>query len=35
VVRVLEHLQRHYGETRYRRSPRLSRAHFARQTLHD
>jgi len=35
VVRVLEHLQRHYGETRYRRSPRLSRAHFARQTLHE
>lgn len=35
VVQVLEHLQRHYGETRYRRSPRLSRAHFAKQTLHE
>jgi len=35
VVQVLDHLHRHYGETRYRRSPRLARAHFAKQTLHE
>jgi len=35
VVQVLEHLHRHYGETRYRRSPRLLRAHFAKERLHD
>lgn len=29
VVQVLEHLQRHYGEVRYRRSPALTRAHLA------
>jgi 3-hydroxybutyryl-CoA dehydrogenase len=34
VLRVLEHLQQHYGDARYRRSPRLRRAHFARQSLH-
>jgi 3-hydroxybutyryl-CoA dehydrogenase len=34
VVKVLEHLHAHYGETRYRRSPRLLRAHFARESLH-
>ncbi len=34
VVQVLEHLHRHYGETRYRRSPRLMRAHFAQESLH-
>jgi 3-hydroxybutyryl-CoA dehydrogenase len=34
VVEVLEHLHAHYGETRYRRSPRLLRAHFARESLH-
>jgi 3-hydroxybutyryl-CoA dehydrogenase len=34
VVRVLEHLHAHYGEGRYRRSPRLLRAHFAQETLH-
>jgi 3-hydroxybutyryl-CoA dehydrogenase len=35
VVQVLEHLHRHYGDPRYRRSPRLSRVHFAQQTLHE
>jgi 3-hydroxybutyryl-CoA dehydrogenase len=34
VVTVLQHLQAHYGETRYRRSPRLARAHFGRERLH-
>jgi 3-hydroxybutyryl-CoA dehydrogenase len=34
VVRVLEHLHAHYGEARYRRSPRLLRAHHARERLH-
>jgi 3-hydroxybutyryl-CoA dehydrogenase len=34
VVKVLEHLHAHYGEARYRRSPRLLRAHFARESLH-
>jgi 3-hydroxybutyryl-CoA dehydrogenase len=34
VVKVLEHLHAHYGETRYRRSPRLLRAHFAGENLH-
>lgn len=34
VVKVLEHLHQHYGEARYRRSPRLLRAHFARERLH-
>ena len=33
VVRVLEHLHRHYGDARYRRSPRLLRAHFAKERL--
>jgi 3-hydroxybutyryl-CoA dehydrogenase len=28
VWTVLDNLQRHYGDDRYRRSPRLSRAHF-------
>lgn len=34
VVQVLEHLHAHYGEARYRRSPRLLRAHFAKEPLH-
>jgi 3-hydroxybutyryl-CoA dehydrogenase len=34
VVRVLEHLHAHYGEARYRRSPRLLRAHFTGEPLH-
>jgi 3-hydroxybutyryl-CoA dehydrogenase len=34
VVQVLQHLQQHYGDVRYRRSPRLTRAHFAKQSLH-
>jgi 3-hydroxybutyryl-CoA dehydrogenase len=34
VVQVLEHLQAHYGDSRYRRSPRLLRAMAARQRLH-
>jgi 3-hydroxybutyryl-CoA dehydrogenase len=34
VLEVLEHLQEHYGDPRYRRSPRLKRAHYARQSLH-
>jgi len=34
VVEVLTSLQAHYGDTRYRRAPQLSRAHFARKSLH-
>jgi 3-hydroxybutyryl-CoA dehydrogenase len=34
IVQVLTHLQAHYGDTRYRRSPALSRLHFARGTFH-
>lgn len=34
VVQVLEHLQAHYGDNRYRRSPRLLRAMAAGQRLH-
>jgi 3-hydroxybutyryl-CoA dehydrogenase len=34
VLQVLANLQVHYGDPRYRRSPRLLRAHFARQSLH-
>ena len=34
VVQVLEHLHAHYGDNRYRRSPRLLRAHFEKGTLH-
>ncbi|HEX7435860.1 MAG TPA: 3-hydroxyacyl-CoA dehydrogenase family protein, partial [Caldimonas sp.] len=34
VATVLSHLQAHYGEVRYRRSPRLSRAHFAKELFH-
>jgi 3-hydroxybutyryl-CoA dehydrogenase len=34
VAGVLEHLQDHYGETRYRRSPRLSRARHLKETFH-
>jgi 3-hydroxybutyryl-CoA dehydrogenase len=34
VAQVLEHLHVHYGENRYRRSPRLLRAHFAKESLH-
>lgn len=34
VVHVLEHLHAHYGDTRYRRSPRLLRAHFAKERFH-
>jgi 3-hydroxybutyryl-CoA dehydrogenase len=33
LVQVLENLQRHYGDARYRRSPRLMRAHFAQEQL--
>ena len=31
---VLENLHRHYGEPRYRRSPRLARAHFTKERFH-
>jgi 3-hydroxybutyryl-CoA dehydrogenase len=34
VARVLENLQRHYGDARYRRSPALSRAHFEGRGFH-
>jgi 3-hydroxybutyryl-CoA dehydrogenase len=34
VLEVLANLQDHYGDARYRRSPRLKRAHFAGQSLH-
>jgi 3-hydroxybutyryl-CoA dehydrogenase len=34
VLEVLEHLQDHYGDPRYRRSPRLKRAHYAGLSLH-
>jgi 3-hydroxybutyryl-CoA dehydrogenase len=34
VLELLQHLQEHYGDARYRRSPRLRRAHFAGQSLH-
>jgi 3-hydroxybutyryl-CoA dehydrogenase len=34
VVQVLAHLHAHYGDARYRRSPRLLRAHFAKEPLH-
>jgi 3-hydroxybutyryl-CoA dehydrogenase len=34
VFEVLTNLHAHYGDPRYRRSPRLQRAHFARQSLH-
>jgi 3-hydroxybutyryl-CoA dehydrogenase len=34
VATVLAHLQAHYGEPRYRRSPRLSRAHHTQETFH-
>ena len=34
VVGVLERLQAHYGETRYRRAPRLSAVHYAKETFH-
>ena len=34
VLEVLEHLQEQYGDPRYRRSPRLKRAHFAGLSLH-
>ncbi|MEF7613856.1 3-hydroxyacyl-CoA dehydrogenase [Aquincola sp. MAHUQ-54] len=34
VVEVLRHLQAHYGDTRYRCSPRLLRAHHAGLPLH-
>jgi 3-hydroxybutyryl-CoA dehydrogenase len=34
VVQVLSHLQRHYGDARYRRAPRLSAACYARETFH-
>ncbi|MEO7010362.1 MAG: 3-hydroxyacyl-CoA dehydrogenase, partial [Caldimonas sp.] len=32
VVGVLERLQAHYGEARYRRAPRLSAVHYAKET---
>ena len=31
---VLAHLHDHYGEPRYRRSPRLARAHFSGERFH-
>ena len=34
AVNVLAHLQAHYGEPRYRRSPRLSSAHHTKETFH-
>jgi 3-hydroxybutyryl-CoA dehydrogenase len=34
VARVLEHLQDHYGETRYRRSPALTRARHREEKFH-
>ena len=34
VVQVLRHLHAHYGEVRYRISPRLSQAHHAGMSLH-
>jgi 3-hydroxybutyryl-CoA dehydrogenase len=34
VASVLARLQAHYGEPRYRRSPRLSRAHHTQETFH-
>src|SRR5205807_7631522 len=34
VCAVLEHLQDHYGETRYRRSPALARARHREETFH-
>jgi 3-hydroxybutyryl-CoA dehydrogenase len=34
VVEVLAHLQQHYGDARYRRSPRLLRAHHGGEGLH-
>ncbi len=33
IVQTLENLQRHYGDARYRRSPRMLRAHFAQEQL--
>jgi 3-hydroxybutyryl-CoA dehydrogenase len=35
VAIVLSHLNQHYGDPRYRRSPALSRAHFEGGSLHD
>lgn len=35
VGQVLENLQRHYGDDRYRRSPALSRRAFTGETFHD
>ena len=34
VVTVLEHLQAHYGDARYRRSPLLSAKHFSKARFH-
>jgi len=34
AVAVLANLHQHYGEPRYRRSPRLARAHFTKGTFH-
>ena len=34
VVGVLQNLQTHYGDARYRRAPRLSAAHFAKESFH-
>jgi 3-hydroxybutyryl-CoA dehydrogenase len=34
VAEVLASLQAHYGDPRYRRAPKLSRAHFAGKSLH-
>ncbi|MEO7337943.1 MAG: 3-hydroxyacyl-CoA dehydrogenase [Caldimonas sp.] len=34
VAAVLDNLRAHYGETRYRRSPRLARNHYTKETFH-
>ena len=34
IVSVLAHLQAHYGDNRYRRAPRLSAAHHAKERFH-
>ena len=34
AVTVLGNLHEHYGEPRYRRSPRLARAHFSKERFH-
>ncbi len=34
IAEFLENLQRHYGDARYRRAPRLSAARYSRETFH-